>query len=171
MRVYLTGFMGAGKSEIGSRLAARLGTPFVDLDQIVAERSGLRVAEIFSRFGERGFRRLEGEALRATAGMPAAVVATGGGIVESADARRRLAELGTTVWLHPPFETLCRRIRASVEERPLFQDEEQARALWERRLPLYREVAQVTVEVADDEPSAETTERLVAALAAPAAVG
>ncbi|HEY2738306.1 MAG TPA: shikimate kinase, partial [Thermoanaerobaculia bacterium] len=79
MRIYLTGFMGSGKSTVGRLLAERLGMPFIDLDAEIEQRAGITVREIFERHGEPVFRRLEQEALRATEEMPDAVVATGGG--------------------------------------------------------------------------------------------
>ena len=79
MRIYLTGFMGSGKSTVGRLLAARLGFPFLDLDEDIERRAGMRVREIFELHGEPVFRRMEREALEATAALPDVVVATGGG--------------------------------------------------------------------------------------------
>ncbi|HEX6865152.1 MAG TPA: shikimate kinase, partial [Thermoanaerobaculia bacterium] len=81
MRVYLTGFMGSGKTAAGRKLAERLGVPFVDLDSEVERRAGMTVREIFERHGEPAFRGLEQEALQATGELPDVVVATGGGTV------------------------------------------------------------------------------------------
>jgi len=66
MRIYLTGFMGCGKTTVGRLLAQRLGVPFVDLDQEVERRAGMTVREMFGRQGEPAFRNLEAEALRGT---------------------------------------------------------------------------------------------------------
>ncbi|MGH9464003.1 MAG: shikimate kinase, partial [Thermoanaerobaculia bacterium] len=79
MRVFLTGFMGCGKSTVGPELARRLGVPFVDLDEEIAGRVGRSIAAIFEQDGETGFRRRERDALLATGESAAAVVATGGG--------------------------------------------------------------------------------------------
>ncbi|MES1211238.1 MAG: shikimate kinase, partial [Acidobacteriota bacterium] len=73
MRIYLTGFMGSGKSTVGRRLAARSGCPFVDLDEEIERQAGMRVREIFELHGEPVFRGMEREALEATLALPDAV--------------------------------------------------------------------------------------------------
>ena len=79
MRIFLTGFMGSGKTTVGRRLAERLELPFVDLDEEIERRAGMAVREIFERQGEPAFRALEAEALRQVLALPDVVVATGGG--------------------------------------------------------------------------------------------
>jgi len=115
--IWLVGMMGAGKSAVGRALARRLGRPFYDADAEVEARSGLRVAELFAREGEAGFRRREREAIEALAGRPA-VVALGGGAVAQPGARERLAASGRLVWLRARPETLLERV-GEAEERPL----------------------------------------------------
>lgn len=139
MRVYLTGFMGSGKSRVGRDLAGLLAVPFVDLDREVEREAGTRVAEIFATRGEAAFRRLERAALLATEALPAAVVATGGGVAASPENAADLARLGATVFLDVPFEVLLARLGpASRAARPLFGDPEAARRLYDTRLPAYR---------------------------------
>ena len=77
MRIYLTGFMGCGKTTVGRRLAQRLGVPFVDLDEEIERRAGMTVRQIFEQQGEPAFRQMEAEALRGTLALPDVVVATG----------------------------------------------------------------------------------------------
>ena len=77
--IFLVGFMASGKTTVGSRLAARLGWAFVDLDALVVEGAGAPVADIFAREGETGFRRRDSAAVRHAARMRQTVVATGGG--------------------------------------------------------------------------------------------
>src|SRR5690606_7531818 len=79
VKIYLVGFMGAGKTTVGRLLAARLGYPFVDLDQEIERDAGQSVREIFESEGEVGFRAREWQRLETVRRLPAAVVATGGG--------------------------------------------------------------------------------------------
>ena len=160
MRVYLTGFMGSGKSAAGRKLAERLGCPFVDLDSEVELRVGMTVREIFERHGEPEFRRLEQEALRATGELPDVVVATGGGTVTFEANARWIQANGVSVWLNPAFATIVTRIGGlGKQDRPLFRDEVQALALYRERLPAYRR-ADLTVEVGAAEQPEEIAARI-----------
>jgi shikimate kinase/3-dehydroquinate synthase len=143
----LAGFMGAGKSTIGSALAARLDRPFVDLDREVEARAGASVAELFARPGEAEFRRLEAEAAAdvLARGEPA-VVALGGGAVLAAETRALLAARAFTVLVEvEPGEAWA---RSSGRGRPLAQDETAFRRLYEERRQVYAETADAR---ADDE--------------------
>ena len=157
----MTGFMGAGKSAVGRRLAERLGVPFVDLDEEIEKRAGLRVREIFEWHGESEFRRLEQETLRATGELEDVVVATGGGTVTFEANARWIRENGLSVWLNPAFATIVRRIGGlGKKDRPLFRDEAQALALYRERLPAYRQ-ADLTVDVRPEEHPQEVAARIV----------
>ena len=136
-RVYLVGFMGSGKTTIGRRVAERLGVPFVDLDSEIERTSGLTVRALFESAGEAVFRERESVFLEATAALPNAVVATGGGCYVREDNRRRIAALGAAVFLDPPLSMLLMRL-AEKGDRPLFQNAAQAARLWAEREPFYR---------------------------------
>lgn len=153
MRVFLTGFMGSGKTTVGRLLATRLSLPFVDLDEAIERQAGLAVREIFALHGEPVFRQLEHEALRSILELPDVVVATGGGTVAFEGNARLIRSSGLSVWLNPAFSTLVARIGAlGKADRPLFQDEVQALALYRQRLPAYRR-SDLTVDVGPrDEP-------------------
>ena len=176
MRIYLTGFMGAGKSSVGRALAARLATTFVDLDEQIVARTGRTIPEIFAAGGEADFRRLEREALEAVIAAPEladAVIATGGGTVAWPGTAERLAASGVTVWLNLPFATIARRIGGrGKRDRPLFRDETQAFALYRERLAAYRrcdlEIA-VAPEESPEEVSARVEQRLAEVVRAPGA--
>lgn len=160
MRIYLTGFMGSGKSAVGRRLAERLGVPFVDLDEEIEKRAGLRVREIFEWHGEAEFRRLESETLRATGELADVVVATGGGTATFEANARWIRENGLSVWLNPAFATIVGRIGGlGKKDRPLFRDEVQALGLYRERLPAYRQ-ADLTVDIRPEEHPQEVAARV-----------
>ena len=98
--IVLIGFMGAGKSTVGRALAAELGRELLDTDQMIEEKAGCRITEIFARQGEQAFRRLEEEILKQLAEEKApAVISTGGGMPVFEKNRPALRRLGTVVYL------------------------------------------------------------------------
>jgi len=130
------GFMGAGKSTLGPRLAERLGREFVEVDVLVEARAGTSVEEIFETRGEAEFRALEEEAAVDTlARRPPSVVELGGGGLASERTRRALAEHAFTVHLEASPDEAWARVAES--RRPLARDADAFRALYEQRLPLY----------------------------------
>src|SRR5206468_2255832 len=110
--------MATGKSEVGRRLARRLGRPFVDLDQLVEAAAGRTVAAIFASEGEARFRALERDAVEEACAVPDAVIATGGGTLLDPENRRRLAAAGPVVCLVASPEEIARRV-GDVTNRPL----------------------------------------------------
>jgi shikimate kinase len=140
--VILTGFMATGKSEVGRRLARRLGRPFVDTDGLVEAAAGRSVAEIFAADGEARFRALEREAVEQACGVPDAVVATGGGTLLDAENRRRLAAVGPIICLSASPDDILRRV-VDPSSRPLLaangggDRRERVRALLAERAPVY----------------------------------
>jgi shikimate kinase/3-dehydroquinate synthase len=138
--VALIGFMGAGKTSLGRAAANLLARPFVDVDAVVERGAGATVAELFEREGESRFRELEERAAVAAleAGEPA-VLALGGGAVESPRTREALAAHATTVWVDVPVDEAWER--AAGPARPLARDESAFRALYDRRRPLYQATA------------------------------
>ncbi|MCU0233790.1 MAG: shikimate kinase [Thermoanaerobaculales bacterium] len=163
-RIYLVGFMGAGKTAVGEALAKLLGTSFVDLDERLCRRFGAAIGEVFARHGEAAFRAAESAELAAAAAGDGAVVATGGGAYCRAENRRLIEDAGgVAVYLHLPWEVLRARLEHDHAGRPKYGDEASARRLWEERLPLYRR-ATVIVELAGDESPDEVARRVAAAL-------
>jgi shikimate kinase len=138
--VILIGFMGAGKSTVGKELSRLSGLPFVDLDREIVRGRGMSIPEIFAAEGEGAFRDYETAALRGLAASPAAIVATGGGIVGREENRRLIRSIGRTFYLRARWETLLARLTAAAEGRPLADGNwEKVRELWFSRLPLYEQ--------------------------------
>lgn len=108
--IVLTGFMGTGKSEVGRRLARRLGRAFVDTDELIEARAGKPVAAIFADDGEAAFRRLEREAVAEAAGRGDAVIAVGGGAVVDPANVAVLRAAGVVICLTAHPETILARI-------------------------------------------------------------
>ena len=133
--------MGAGKTSVGRLLAHRLGWVFTDLDDVVEARAGRRIADIFRSEGESVFRQAEQAALsdilRETKTLPR-VLALGGGAFVQPEIARTLLQAGMPcVFLDASLDDLRRRCAPDGAQRPLFQDENRFRQLYEARLPVY----------------------------------
>jgi shikimate kinase len=116
----LVGLMGAGKTTVGQRCAARLERPFIDTDDVVEAVARRSVQELFAEAGEGAFRELERDAVSdVTASPVATVIACGGGAVLDVDNRRRLQAAGTVVWLRASPGVLAERVDADDVDRPL----------------------------------------------------
>jgi shikimate kinase len=130
--IFLIGMMGCGKSATGKQLAQLLGWPFIDLDRLIEDESGLSVPEIFSRYGEEKFRLLEREALQKTLAIEEPiVVATGGGTPCFFDNILKMKEKGWVVYIRTPIDLLMERLAKDVSERPLFYSESREKILTE----------------------------------------
>jgi shikimate kinase len=163
--IVLVGLMGAGKSCIGRRLAARLGLPFIDADREIEEAAGCPIAEIFARHGEAVFRDGERRVIaRLLEDNPVHVLATGGGAFMDPRTRALIRERAISVWLRAGLDLLHRRV-SRRNDRPLLQVDsprQRLAELIEQRYPVYAE-ADLTVESADGPPEV-TLERVLGAL-------
>lgn len=140
--VALVGYMGAGKSTVGTALAERLGWRFADLDAVIEKREGRSVAQIFEQEGESRFRKLELEALQEAlaADSRLLVLALGGGAFISESVRQILRDRDVpAVWLDAPSEELFRRCEQPEVIRPMRRDAQQFAELYEQRLSSYRQ--------------------------------
>ena len=139
VNIYLVGFMGAGKTSVGQRLARHLGARFLDLDHELSEDFDCSISEVFENSGEAVFRAAEADMLRKLSAKEGLVVATGGGAF-STDGNRRIIEEsgGISVFLELPWDVLQRRLECDNKDRPVYQSAGQARNLLEERLPHYR---------------------------------
>jgi shikimate kinase len=140
----LAGFMGSGKTTVGTLLARQLAWRFVDLDERIEQAAGLTIPEIFERLGEPAFRQMEADQLRAALGRSqelneSMVLALGGGTYAQAGAPEFLRSANIpVVWLDSPIETLLSRCM-TMTGRPLFRDESSFRALHAQRVPFYQQ--------------------------------
>ena len=139
MNILLTGFMGAGKTTVGRKLAKRLGYFFIDTDQEIEKEQGCSINDIFKYGGENCFRDMETDLLKRLQSRENSVVATGGGMVMRSLNRELMRSLGKRVYLKVSFEEIFRRMRQD-KKRPLFQqDEEKIREILEERIPIYEQ--------------------------------
>ncbi len=148
--VVLVGMMGAGKTSVGKRLAAKLGLPFVDADAEIEAGAQLTISEIFERFGEAYFREGERKVIARLLASGPMVLATGGGAFMNPSTRANIAKHGVSIWLKPGFDILLARVRKK-SNRPLLKTanpEETLRRLLEERSPIYA-LADFTIELLD----------------------
>jgi shikimate kinase len=124
MRIYLTGFMASGKSSVGPRLAARLGSVFWDLDRLIRAHDGRPIPAIFEEDGEAAFRTLESRFLRRSTEVSDLVVALGGGALVDDNNWTFAREHGRIVYLEVAPDTILDRVADEADRRPLLQDEE-----------------------------------------------
>lgn len=147
----LVGLMGAGKSAVGRRVAARLDVPFIDADAEIEKAAGCSVSEIFEREGEAGFRAGERRVVaRLLEEEPVHVLATGGGAFMDPGTRALIREKGISLWLRADLEVLFERV-SRRSHRPLLKTADPKAtlaALMEQRYPVYAE-ADIVVDSAD----------------------
>lgn len=160
-KVFLVGFMAAGKTSAGKALARLTGRPFVDTDALVCALSRRTIPQLFAAEGEAGFRRREAAALARAARVPRAVVAVGGGAVTRPANVRLMRRTGRVAWLQTAFAAARARAEADgVSGRPLWAN---GRALFSERRTLYRRAADVAVRSDRGTPEA-VARRLLARL-------
>lgn len=160
MKIYLVGFMGCGKTTIGRELAARLGSPFFDLDELVESSEKMTIKEIFAQNGEPHFRKRERDLLRSTRYLDNAVIATGGGTYTFDENVQFIQGEGVSVYLAAPFSVLRNRIGDKAAERPMFRDDLATHELYKSRLRFYK-MADVTLDIKEEQTPAEIAERVM----------
>jgi shikimate kinase len=164
--VVLVGMMGAGKSSVGRRLAARLDVAFRDADSEIESAAGCSISDIFERFGEDSFRDGERKVIERLLAEAPHVMATGGGAFADPQTRARIKACAVSIWIKAPVDVLLSRV-SRRDTRPLLRNGD-PREILERllaeRAPIYGE-ADLTVD-SEDGPHHASVERIVAALAA-----
>lgn len=149
--IVLIGFMGSGKSSIGKRVAKQLGFQFIDTDQVIIDRAGMPISDIFAQVGEASFRDLETSAIVSIGHLTRCVVATGGGAILREKNRELLRQLGFVIQLTATEDVIFERVARNTK-RPLLQTEDPRatlRELLEKRLPLYADAAQFTLDTTE----------------------
>jgi shikimate kinase len=131
--------MGAGKSLVGRTVARRSKRRFIDLDEVLVDRLGMPIVEVFDRHGEAVFRRAERDALVWAGRLGSAVVATGGGAFCDPGNRELIHREGRSVFLDVPWSVLAERLEDDHHHRPMFQSRRKAEELWRSRLDHYRQ--------------------------------
>jgi shikimate kinase len=164
--VVLIGMMGAGKSSVGRRLAARLGLGFADADCEIETAAGMTIPEIFARHGEESFRSGEQRVIARLLDEGPRVLATGGGAFMNEATRAAVRANAVSCWLDADLDVLLRRVKRRTD-RPLLANGDMAatlRRLLEERRPFYAE-ADVTIR-SRETPHEKIVDVIVAALAA-----
>ncbi|MCB2192228.1 MAG: 3-dehydroquinate synthase [Deltaproteobacteria bacterium] len=156
--IYLTGFMGAGKSTVGRLLAQALGRRLVSLDQRIVRRARKPIPEVFAQKGEEAFRRLESEELAKMASEKGLVVDTGGGAAVGENNRKLMHHSGRIVHLDACLDTCRMRLGPhEVSNRPMWQDADAVERLFQARQEAYADCdLKVEVDHLDAEQAAQT---------------
>lgn len=142
--ILFVGFMGCGKSSVSRVLAKRCGLPLIDIDKYIEEQEGRTIKEIFAEEGEEGFRRIETMTLASLAFEPKSIISCGGGIVGSPVNRAIVKALGNVIYLKVPCNEGINRI-SDPTTRPMLSGPRPVQEIYEERLPLYRDVADITI--------------------------
>jgi shikimate kinase len=159
MRIFLTGYMGCGKSTIGRKVAALMGIHFIDLDKYIEERYFKSVPDIFAQEGEASFRDKERQALQEVSQFEDIVIGTGGGAPCYFDNMSKMNEAGITIYLAPDNETLAFRLLKSKTIRPLIAGKSKEELIefivsaLEKRAPFYEQSKIVIRGVNDVQPA------------------
>lgn len=144
--VFFVGFLGAGKSTLARNLGQLFHRRYVDTDRLVERKSGRTVTQLFEQEGEARFRELETDVLRGLRQERSLLVSCGGGIVETPENIELMHEMGHCVYLDGDLDDSLRQIRRS-DTRPDFRSAEHAAELLGHRRPLYRQAADLTLDI------------------------
>ena len=146
--IILTGFMGSGKSTIGRRLAKELDTYFLDTDVLIETFENMKISDIFEKFGEEKFREMEKRCFEwIKKDVKNTVISVGGGLPVFVP---EIKEAGVVIYLKVPFEDILNRMnKEEIKKRPLFQNIQKAKELFEYRDKIYEKLADYIIENKD----------------------
>lgn len=145
IRIFLTGYMGAGKTTLGKAFAKAKGIDFIDLDWYIEKRFHKTIRELFAERGEDGFRTIEKNMLREVGEFENVLISIGGGTPCFFDNMEYMNQQGETVFLDVPIDVLFRRLKIAKHQRPILKDknDEELRLFIEEalqnRLPFYQQ--------------------------------
>jgi shikimate kinase len=159
-KIYLVGFMAAGKTTVARLLAGRLSWRAEDVDALIEARERLTVADVFAKFGEAHFRAAERDILKLVLPLRHTVVATGGGTFMDPENQQAINMDGVSVWLDVPLETVVARLPPDGR-RPLSADRAQMERLFHTRQSAY---ARAHLRIGAAAPAEEIVERILDAL-------
>ncbi len=145
MNIILCGFMGSGKTVVGKELSRILGRKFIDTDEYIEQQNGVSIKAIFASRGEDYFRELEHNACKELASEKSCVISTGGGALTFERNVEILKQSGKVVFLDASFEVICERIGNNTN-RPLFQDRDKAKLLFDERHEKYAKAADFIID-------------------------
>lgn len=137
--IVITGFMASGKTEISKAIAKVSDYKLTDTDEMIVEKTGISINEIFAKYGEEKFREIEHECVCNAAARSGLVISTGGGVVLNKENVKELRKNGVIFNLAPDFEVIEERLAAAAADRPLLQGQsiENVRKRFNDRLPYY----------------------------------
>ena len=142
--------MGSGKTTVGKTLARRLYKDFVDVDSVIEKEQGCSIAEIFERKGEAYFRSLEQTCINTLTKKKGQIIATGGGV----PIHSTIADKSLIVYIEADFDVIVARLSPRERaKRPLFDEEQKARALYEKRIDTYKKLATFSVDANQEVPT------------------
>ena len=154
-RLALVGLRGAGKTTLGSALAAELSLPFIELDSEIEREAGIGLSEVFLLYGQAGYRRIERRCLeRVIGGQPEMVMTVGGGVVSEPETYNLLLQHCFTIWVKASPDEHMARVVAQGDFRPMQGHSEamtDLKRILESREPLYRK-ADITLNTAGENP-------------------
>lgn len=142
--IVLVGMPGCGKSSIAKILGERMGREVIETDQMVEQAAGMTIPEIFAKFGEEHFRKLESDAVKTAGSRTGVIISTGGGAVKNPKNVDMLRQNGMVAWINRPIEALA------TSGRPLSKDIDTLKTMWEERKPIYSAAADVAIDNSGD---------------------
>ncbi|MEN2765999.1 shikimate kinase [Ornithinibacillus xuwenensis] len=141
--IYFIGFMGSGKSTIARLISQRLAIPFIDIDNEIEFQQKRKIVDIFQEDGEEVFRLYETKVLKEITDKP--LISTGGGVVEKNENINYMKQNGIIIYLKTSFSEISSRL-AHDHSRPLWKDDTNKQALFDKRIKLYNQIADFIVD-------------------------